>query len=181
MQTKSIYRTIFYALFCISFVFISKATIAKDRPADEKVLVESNWAFSMDLYSKLSTSKDNIFFSPYSISTALAMTYAGAHGQTEKQMAKVLHFNLKKKNIHAAFNLTRKRLNDIRQKRAVELGIANALWMQQDHSFTKSYTDLIANNYGGSLNRVDFKKAPEETAKKSIVGRRRRLTIKSAT
>lgn len=164
MQTKSIYRTVFHSLFCISFVFISEAAIAKDRPSDEKVLVESNWAFSMDLYGKLSTSKDNILFSPYSISTALAMTYAGARGQTEKQMAKVLHFSLEKKNIHAAFDQTRKRLSDIRQKRAVELGVANALWMQQDHSFTKNYTDLIANNYGGSLNRVDFKKAPEATA-----------------
>jgi serpin B len=93
------------------------------------------------------------------------MTYAGARGQTKRQMAKVLHFDLVKTNIHSAFNANQKRLEMIGQRGTAELKIANALWMQQDHAFTKNYTDLIANNYGSKLNRVNFKKA-EDAAKK---------------
>ena len=55
-------------------------------------LVEGNTAFALDLYGQLKANPGNLFFSPYSISTALAMTYAGARGETEKQMGQVLHF-----------------------------------------------------------------------------------------
>lgn len=165
MLSKSKSLPILQIIIYMSLFLISNAplAIAKDNASDEKLLVKSNQAFAMDLYSKLSSSKENVFFSPYSISTALAMVYGGARGPTEKQMAKTLHFNLKQKNLHEAFYKTRMKLNDTRMFELIE---SNALWLQQDHSFTKNYTELIATNYGGGLNRVDFKRAPEAAGKK---------------
>ena len=66
-------------------------------------LVQGNTAFALDLYSRLKNTPGNLFFSPYSISTALAMTYAGARAETEKQMAKVFHFDTDQKMVHASF------------------------------------------------------------------------------
>jgi hypothetical protein len=74
-----------------------------DPKADLKTLVQGNNEFAFDLYSRLAKEEGNIVFSPYSISTALAMTYAGARGETAAQMAKVLHFTLGQERLHPAF------------------------------------------------------------------------------
>src|SRR5262249_33718650 len=62
------------------------------QAAQTRSVVDGNTAFALDFYSQLKTKPGNLFFSPYSISTALAMTYAGSRGDTEKQMSRVLHF-----------------------------------------------------------------------------------------
>ena len=67
-------------------------------------LVRGNNAFALDLYAQLRQGDGNRFFSPLSISTALAMTYAGAEGETALEMAKVLHFDLPADQLHAAFH-----------------------------------------------------------------------------
>jgi serpin B len=94
-------------------------------------LVNSNTTFALDLYRALRKEDGNLFFSPHSISTALAMTYAGARGETETQMEETLHFTFPQTVLHPAFHgldtdLTR-RTNDIE---GVQLSIANALWGQ---------------------------------------------------
>src|SRR3989338_3382432 len=63
-------------------------------------LVEGNSAFAFDLYQALRTKDGNLFYSPQSISMALAMTYAGARGETTQQMADTMHFALSQANIH---------------------------------------------------------------------------------
>jgi len=65
---------------------------AARKKTDKQLVVTGNNKFALELYAKLRSKKGNLFFSPYSISTALAMTHAGARGQTETQMAGVLHF-----------------------------------------------------------------------------------------
>src|SRR6266568_1808806 len=62
-------------------------------------LVQGNTAFALDLYGQLKNGPGNLFFSPYSISTALAMTYAGAHGDAEKQIGRVFHFELEHRKL----------------------------------------------------------------------------------
>ena len=73
------------------------------QSAQTKSLVEGNTAFALDLYGQLKTSPGNLFFSPYSISTCLAMTYAGARGDTERQMAQVFHFSHDQAEVHSSF------------------------------------------------------------------------------
>ncbi len=66
-------------------------------------MVEGNNEFAFDLLHQLGQKPGNKFFSPYSISTALGMTYAGARGNTAKEMAQTLHFTLDNEHLHPAF------------------------------------------------------------------------------
>lgn len=153
------------------------ATIEKE--GEKTVVVEENNKFAMELYAKLRSAEGNLFFSPYSISTALAMTYAGARGQTEAQMAKTLNFPtvpggtmtaqdiLSKMHFHLAFGKIIKDLNERGAKDKYELKIANALWGQKNYGFLEEFLRLIKTNYDGQLNEVDFIKATE-TARQTI-------------
>ena len=132
-------------------------------PADTlEALVSGNNAFALDLYQSLRTSDGNLFYSPYSISLALAMTYGGARGETEAQMADVLHFDLSQADLHAALNrldLTLMQSTDAEdedEQQPMQLNIANAVWAQQDHPFLPEYLDLLALNYGAGLHLADF-------------------------
>src|SRR4051794_12230679 len=84
---------------------------AKDVKASQPTLVEGNKQFAVDLFGKLRAREGNLFLSPYSISSALAMTYAGARGDTAAEMAKALHFTLPDDRLHPAFAALTKELN----------------------------------------------------------------------
>ena len=122
-----------------------------------KSVVDGNTAFALDLYQKLKDRPGNLFFSPYSVSTALAMTYAGARGQTESEMAKVLHFNLAQTNLPVAFGALNARMNRIQHWGRITLMTANSLWCQQDYRFTDAFLNLVHQNYRAEVRQVDFK------------------------
>jgi serpin B len=148
--------------------FVSSAKTRSTSPAvassDLKLLVDGNSTFAFALYQTLESGK-NLFFSPYSISLALAMTYGGARGTTESQMASTLRFLLSQDRLHQAFNALDLQLGSRGQKskdeEAFKLNIVNALWGQQGWRFLPSYLDLIAQNYGAGLRLLDFAKEPE--------------------
>jgi serpin B len=121
-----------------------------------KSTVEGNTAFALDLYQKLKDRPGNLFFSPYSISTSLAMTYAGARGQTETEMAKVLHFNLTQTNLPMAFGELDVRLNRVQRWNRIILLTANSLWCQRDYRFTDAFLNLIRKFYHAEARPVDF-------------------------
>src|ERR1700735_5367077 len=81
-------------------------------PKDVTTVVAGNDVFAFDLYSHLAKQDGNLFFSPYSISTALAMTYSGARGDTAAAMAKTLHFALPSEELHPAFGKLLRQFND---------------------------------------------------------------------
>ena len=88
---------------------VTRSSITRDNSpevdaSNVSALVRGNTAFAFDLYQAVNDSEGNLFFSPYSISLALAMAYAGARGDTERQMADTLHFNLAQDRLHSAFN-----------------------------------------------------------------------------
>ena len=126
-----------------------------------KSVVDGNTAFALDLYQKLKDRPGNLFFSPYSVSAALAMTYAGAQGQTETEMAKVLHFNLAQTNLPEAFGALGARMNQIQRGNRITLTTANSLWCQQDYHFTDAFLNLIHKYYGAEARQVDFKRSPQ--------------------
>jgi serpin B len=100
--------------------------IAADKPEANPV-VSGNNAFACDLYAHLAGEKGNLFFSPYSISTALAMTYAGARGQTATEMAKTLHFRLNQQELPPAFARLLKEMDGQGKDRPFEMHVGNAL------------------------------------------------------
>jgi serpin B len=132
-----------------------------DRPPEQTV-VEGNTAFALELYRALRKDDGNLFLSPYSISTAFAMTYGGARGDTALQMAETLHFCLDQKQLHQAFARLRSELNAVQKKGKVQLRIANSLWPHKDYQFLKAYLALIKKYYGASVTPVDYKTAVEE-------------------
>ncbi|MBN2375835.1 MAG: serpin family protein [Sedimentisphaerales bacterium] len=141
---------------------------------DRNTLALSNNEFAFDLYAKLLKKTDkpddqeNLFFSPYSISTALAMTYAGARTDTAAQMADVFHFNLPGERLHVTFAELQKMLNNSapapeKQKPNYQLNVANALWGQKDYGFLDSFLALNRKYYDAGLNELDFVKQTEKS------------------
>jgi serpin B len=130
--------------------------------ATKEKVVKGNVAFALDLYSRLRGEEGNLFFSPYSISTALAMTYAGARGETAEQMARVLHFDVPADELPSALAAVDRELTGAGAARKYQLYTANALWAQKGHPFLPAYVNLIRQAYHAGLNEVDFQNATEE-------------------
>ncbi|MCJ7715856.1 MAG: serpin family protein [Anaerolineales bacterium] len=133
-------------------------------------LAAGNTAFSLDLYQQLQVTSGNLFFSPFSISSALAMTYAGAEGDTADEMSTALHFLLEQEKLHPAFNALDQHLAALAKGKIQEdqgdpfqLNIANAIWGQKDYRFEENFLDTLAGNYGAGLRLLDFILRPEES------------------
>ncbi len=129
---------------------------------EQALLVEGNSAFAFELYQALKGKGGNLFYSPYSISLALAMTYAGANGETAQQMAATLHFLLDQERLHPAFNWLdaelAKRGQGAQGKdgEGFRLNVANAIWGQKNYEFLPTFLDVMAENYGAGLRLLDF-------------------------
>ncbi len=131
-------------------------------PSELSLLVEGNSAFAVELYQALKGKEGNLFYSPYSISLALAMTYAGARGETAQQIADTLKFMLEQERLHPAFNWLDAELASRgegaqgKDGEGFRLNIVNAIWGQKDYEFLPAFLDILAENYGAGLRILDF-------------------------
>lgn len=145
-----------------------RATSPSAADADIGELTLGNAEFALDLYHVLREEGGNLFYSPYSISVALAMTYAGARGETERQMADALHYTLPQDRLHPAFNAldlalaARGQGAQGKDGEGFRLNIANAIWGQTGYTFLSEFLDVLAVNYGAGLRLVDFVQASED-------------------
>jgi serpin B len=132
-------------------------------------LVEGNTQFALDLYGRLRAQEDgNLFCSPYSISTALAMTYAGARGETADQMARTLYLKGPQNRVATAFGDLAQSLEDQGgedEPAAVELAIANRLWGQRGENFLDPFLQTVRAHYGGGFETLDFRTDLEQARK----------------
>lgn len=152
-------------LFIVGIILMTGTSVnlfASDK-ADTEIVVEGNNKFAFDLYAQLKEADGNLFFSPYSISTALAMTYAGARGNTEAQMADVLHFVLTQESLHPAFSTSMQDFKADSEKSGFEFSIANALWGQEGYKFHQAFIDITKSYYEAGFKEVDFVKNTEST------------------
>lgn len=134
---------------------VKPANADQATPEDKAAVVRGGNQFALDLLGRLDP-KANVFFSPASISTALAMTYAGARGQTAEQMAKVLHFDLDAKRLHPAFAALLWEMQGEGKQPGYRLNIANALWGHKNTRFLPDFLQQTKDNYGAGLQQVDF-------------------------
>jgi serpin B len=132
-------------------------------------LIDGNNKFALDVYRSLSKDKtENVFFSPMSISFALAMAYAGARGETREQMADAMHFDLPNNQLHLAFSELRRSIEDIDESKVYgdgqvfKMNLANSIWCQKGYAFKSDYINLLINYYSSGLKLVDFNRSPEE-------------------
>jgi serpin B len=121
--------------------------------------VKGSNAFAVDLYGHLRSQPGNLFFSPESISTAFAMAYAGARGQTAAEMQQVLHFTLPPDQLHSTMGALLAAMNA--PHKGYALRVADALWAQQNAAFLPGYLKLVQSDYAAGFHRVDFKASPE--------------------
>lgn len=130
----------------------------------------------VDLHRQLAHGDDNLCLSPYSIQSALAMTYAGADGETKTEMARVLHFPNDGEAIHASFAALQSSFSEMSAKTAriaeqskkksgpsepITLSIANHLFAQSGYDFRDPFQQLTRKFYGAPFETIDFKQNPE--------------------
>ncbi|MFA6376014.1 MAG: serpin family protein [Candidatus Paceibacterota bacterium] len=121
--------------------------------------------FAFELYNQYKNTNDNVFFSPYSISSALEMTYEGARGATANEIQSVLHFPA---DAQARIESFAKLYSGINPKNATyQLSTANALWAQKSYPFDANYAKTIETYYGGKTTNVDFV-SDTETSRQTI-------------
>jgi serpin B len=126
---------------------------------------------AVDLNRQLATGDGNLCLSPYSIQSALAMTYAGADGETRTEMARVLHFPINDGGVPASFFALQRSLQEMSAKTAelvkqskkfdgpsepITLHIANRLFAQNGYKFREAFLSLVKQNFGGAFEPVDF-------------------------
>lgn len=152
----------------VSIAESSKSRDKSPQVADSALedLVNGNNAFALDIYNSLRAENGNLILSPYSMSLALAMTYAGARGETEAQMAKAMHF-LPQEKLHPAFNsldlaLEKKPINLDKDQEPLRINIANSIWAEKTMPILPAYLDTIAVNYGTGIYQADFLNKPND-------------------
>jgi serpin B len=154
-------------------VLVGTAVIPAVPPAagqaatDQATVVRASNQLALDLYGAVRTKGGNLFFSPYSISTALAMTYAGAKGDTAKEMAQTLRFPLDQNKLHPAVADLMHQVQGAGKKRKAQLVVANALWGQQNYHFLPGFLQVTRDHYNAGLREVDFINATD-SARRTI-------------
>ena len=152
----------------LTLVAVLGLAAAEGPPAAETaVVVNGNNDFAFDLYGQLRTQEGNLFFSPYSISAALAMTSGGARGQTLEEMTQNPALPGDQEKLHPAFKTLNAALNGAPEaKRGYQLSTANALWGMKGYAFNPDFLTLTRTNYGAGLEEVNF--ADEPVARETI-------------
>ncbi len=119
-------------------------------------VVKGNTAFALSMHRELSSTEGNLFFSPYSISTALGMTYAGARNNTEKEMKEALHFPGRREELPKSFGELQDALHAVQRAGDIKLSIANAIWAEKSYKFLPSFMDLVEKEYKSKISLANF-------------------------
>ena len=136
----------------------AKEDIPTDVGSPMQQLVQGSTRFAFELYHQLREEPGNLFFSPYSISTALAMTRAGARNETARQIDAALHFpqNLDSAAAELVWELQGEQL-----ERTYELYVSNSLWGQRGYRFEPRFLEILSDAYASLLNEADFADEPD--------------------
>ena len=144
-----------------------------------KKVVDANNQFAIELYQQINKqpkqSENNVFFSPYSLSTAMAMLYAAAEGETKQQIQKTFHYPspaILNPNSAALYNQFNK------PNPNYDLSTVNDLWMRQGLSPNQTYLDTVKRYYGGQVTNLDFEGSPDpgrQTINKTIANHTKQM------
>ncbi len=149
-------RSLIAVLLLVALAMPAAVAGAQAPDPDVLAVAEADAALALKLHRQLGRRPGNLLFSPYSIASALAMAYAGAHGTTAEQMARVLGFTLDQARLHPAVAGLSRQMAAAASGPGQQLSIANALWLQKGSRLEPGFIALVNQNYGASLARVDF-------------------------
>ncbi|MFW5988212.1 MAG: serpin family protein [bacterium] len=152
-------------LFVILFVLKSTGgyTFESDKSSQQKMVASNNY-FALSFYKHLSKGK-NIFYSPYSLYSAMLMIYGGAEGETKSEMEKKLRIRLDIKDLYSVSKDKEQQLLALGQEEGYKINLANAFWSQKGYEFKKEYLELIQSNYTAKISSVDFWEDKEEACR----------------
>jgi len=135
------------------------------RNVKKEGIINATNSFAIELYSRLKDPKQNLFFSPFSIFTALAMVYAGARGSTANQMKATLHIPLEQHLFHKTLKNLLQLLRIEEFYKDTELSIANLLGVKEGYALLEKFLWTIEDNYDASIWKLDFSLIEESCAK----------------
>lgn len=138
----------------LSLMLFATSALAADSA---KEVASANNAFAFELYSELAKVQGNVFFSPYSISSAFGMAWAGARTQTAEEMAKTLHFGA---DTHTGFAALNEQL--IGKRPGYQLSVANRLYVRNGLELLESYATIAKDQYAAPIEQVDFSEATRQ-------------------
>jgi serpin B len=156
--------------FLILHVFGALLVAMANGATNVELAAKATNELAVDLHRQLATGDENLCISPYSIENALAMTFAGADGETRTEMARVLHFGTES-DVPASFAALQHSLEGMSAKTAelakqskkfggpsepITLNIANRLFAQKGYAFREPYLSLVKQNFGGAFEPLDF-------------------------
>ncbi|XP_023805878.1 leukocyte elastase inhibitor-like isoform X2 [Oryzias latipes] len=135
--------------------------INEEIMASLNTLSKANTKFSLDLFKQLSNEDKmaNVFYSPFSISSALAMVMLGARGTTASQMTKSLKLRDSQDQVHASFAELLGQLN--KPKASYALSVANRLFGEQTYQFVEEFLGNSRKHYKAELEKVNFMQGSE--------------------
>ncbi|MBS3776172.1 MAG: serpin family protein [Bacteroidales bacterium] len=154
-----------FSILAILFALMAGMLSSVSAQQEINEAAQGNNRFAFDLFEEVQKEGENVFFSPYSISSALAMTYTGAKGDTQKEMQQVFGFSEDKKAQAKHYHLLNKHLDTLNEER-VQLNVANSLWCQQNFEFLDEFLNINKNYYQAGLERVDFRNNHPEARRK---------------
>jgi serpin B len=182
---KDMMKTIFWGIIlCSGLLLLSQCKTNKhvsnsssnSEKADSNVVWENNYmddsdydiiyennSFAFELFKKIDDNPKNVLFSPYSISSALAMTYAGAREETALQMSKTMHYSLSQQQLHEGFRNLNRDIQPGEDMESCELHSANALWLQEKYGILDNYYKICQKYYGAAFHYTDFINQPEKS------------------
>jgi len=168
MNSKNLFGLLIITILffgCIDPTPIEKQVLddSKSTAVGVNETVKGNNEFALEMYSELNKESENLFFSPWSISSALAMTFEGAKGQTKEEMKNVLHLQENDLERRSGFAKIYNLLN--KNNSEYELSTANALWAQKNYPFLEDYVNTTKKYYSAEFTNMDFIGKTEESRK----------------
>src|SRR5579859_5557266 len=117
----------------------------QETTPEKEAVAEGNSRFALELFSRLKTTDENQILSPFSIYCALAMVYGGAHGNTEAQIAQILHCQTNQPSFHSGMSALLACFTNL-SNNDVELNIGNGLWAQSGYQLKTEFMKLCRND-----------------------------------
>ena len=143
-------------------ILILLFTSYQNMAQNSAFIAEGNSNFASDLYQQIKPEPVNIFYSPISISSALAMTYAGARGETLNQISKTLYFSKNQEELHKSYNVLITELSNSKSE-GIQLNIANSLWLQENMKINDQFLSITEKYYNAGVIPVNFITDPEKS------------------
>lgn len=146
---------------CVEDSTVSTNATLNTESVDDYDIAAANNAFAFDMYSMIKNEDENIFFSPYSIFTAMAICYDGAEGSTKEQISNVFYYPLSKPVLEISSKEMIDTINSDNDN--YDLNTANALWIRKNYPLNKQFEYNLNAYYDGNVTNVDFSNEPEKS------------------